>query len=59
MVRVLTNGTGDEGSMLGRVIPKTQKMILDAVLHNTQHYHIYLTPPLEQNMTQAQFLSGV
>ena len=34
------NGSGDRGSILGRVIPKTQKMVLDAALLNTQHYMV-------------------
>ena len=38
MVRVFTNGPGDRSSIPGRVIPKTQKMILDVALLNTQHY---------------------
>ena len=29
MVRVFANGPGDLGSIPGRVIPKTQKMVLD------------------------------
>ena len=29
MVRVFTNGPEDWGSIPGRVIPKTQKMVLD------------------------------
>ena len=33
--RVLVNGPGDQGSIPGRVIPKTQKMVLDASLLNT------------------------
>ena len=37
-VRVFTNGLGDQGSIIGQVIPKTQKMVLDASLLNTQHY---------------------
>ena len=37
MVSVLTNGPGDQGSFTGRVIPKNQKMVLDATLLNTQH----------------------
>ena len=37
-VRVFANGPGDLGSIPGRVIPKTQKMVLDASLLNTQHY---------------------
>ena len=35
--RVFTNGPGDRGSIPGRVIPKTQKIVLDAVLFNTHH----------------------
>ena len=38
MSRVFANGLEDQGSILGRVIPKTQKMVLDAALLNTQHY---------------------
>ena len=40
MVRVFANGPGDLGSIPGRVIPKTQKMILDASLLNTQYYKV-------------------
>ncbi len=36
MVRVFANGPGDRGSIPGRVIPKTQKMVLNANLLNTQ-----------------------
>ena len=36
--RVFANGPGDWGSIPGRVILKTQKMVLDAALLNTQHY---------------------
>ena len=28
-LKVFANGLGDWGSILGRVIPKTQKMVLD------------------------------
>ena len=38
MVRVFANGPEDLGSIPGQVIPKTQKMVLDAILLNTQHY---------------------
>ena len=38
MVRVFANGPADWGSIPGRVKPKTQKMVLDASLLNTQHY---------------------
>ena len=35
--RVFANGPGDRGSIPGRVIPKTLKMVLDTYLLNTQH----------------------
>ena len=38
MVRVFANSPGDRGSIPARVILKTQKMVLDASLLNTQHY---------------------
>ena len=38
LVRVFANGPGDQGSIPSRVIPKTQKMVLDATLLNTQHF---------------------
>ena len=41
-VRVFANGPGDLGSIPGRVIPKTQKMVLDASLLNTQHYKVWI-----------------
>ena len=34
--RVFANGPGDQGSIPGRVIPKTQKVVLDASLLSTQ-----------------------
>ncbi len=38
MSRVSINGWGDQDSLPGHIIPKTQKMVLDAVLLSTQHY---------------------
>ena len=37
---VFANGTGDWGSIPSRVIPKTQKMVLDAALLSIQHYKV-------------------
>ena len=48
-VRVFANGPGDLGSIPGRVIPKTQKMVLDASLLNTQHYKIRIKGKVEQS----------
>ena len=38
MRRVFATGSGDPGSILGRVIPKNQKMVLDAALFITEDY---------------------
>ena len=48
-VRMFANGPGDLGSIPGRVIPKTQKMALDASLHNTQHYKVRIKGKVEQS----------
>ena len=41
--------SGDLGSIPGRVIPKTQKMVLDASLLNTQHYKVRIKGKVEQS----------
>ena len=46
---MFANGPGDRGSIPGRVIPKTQKMVLDAALLNTQHYKIRIKGTVEQS----------
>ena len=48
-VRVFANGPGDLGSIPDRVIPKTQKMVLDASLLNTQHYKVRIKGKVEQS----------
>ena len=48
-VRVFANGPRDLGSVPGRVIPKTQKMVLDASLLNTQHYKVRIKGKVEQS----------
>ena len=40
MIRVFANDLGDLGSIPGRVIPKTLKMVLDTSLLNTQQYKV-------------------
>ena len=49
MGRVFANAPGDLGSIPGRVIPKTLKMVLDTSLLNTQQYKVHIKgkrPPL-------------
>ena len=48
-VRVFPNGPGDLGSIPGRVIPKTLKMVLDTTLLNTQHYKVRFKGKVEQS----------
>ena len=49
MVRVFANDPGDLGSIPGRVIPKTEKMVLDTTLLNTQHYKVRIKSKVEQS----------
>ena len=46
---MFANGPGDLGSISGRVIPKTQKMVLDASLLSTQHYKVRIKGKVEQS----------
>ena len=56
MVRVFTNGPGDLGLIPGRVIPKTKKMVLDAILLNTQHYKVGIKSKVEQYRERSSAL---
>ena len=49
MNRVFANGLGDGYSIPGRVIPKTQKMVLDAALLSTQHYKVRIKGKVQQS----------
>ena len=46
---VFTNGPGDLGSIPGRVLPKTQQMVLDAALLSTQHYKVSIKGKVKQS----------
>ena len=56
MVRVFANGPEDLCSIPGRVIPKTQKMVLDATLLNTQHYKVRIKGKMEQSRKRSSVL---
>ena len=56
MVRVFANGPEDLGSIPGWVIPKTQKMVLDATLLNTQHYKVQIKGKVEQSRERSSAL---
>ena len=53
---VLAIAPRDRGSMPGRVIPKTQKMVLDAALLNTQHYKVRIKGKMEQSREKSSAL---
>ena len=58
--RVFANGPGDLGSIPGRVIPKTLKMVLDTSLLNTQQYKVRIEGKMEQSRerSSAPYTSG-
>ena len=56
MVRVFTNGPGDLGSIPGRAIPKTRKIVLDAALLNTHHYKVWIKGKVEQSRERSSAL---
>ena len=55
--RVFDNGPGDRGSIPGRVIPKTLKMVLDTPLLNTQQYKVRIKGKVEQSRERSSALS--
>ena len=54
--RMFANGPGNQDSIPGRVIPKTQKMVLDAALLNTQHYMVWIKGKVEQSRERSSTL---
>ena len=54
--RVFPNGPGDQGSIPGRVIPKTLKMVLCTYLLNTQQYKVRIKGKVEQPMERSSAL---
>ena len=46
MLRVFANGPVELGSILGQVIQKIQKMVLDISLLNTQNYEVCIKSKL-------------
>ena len=46
---VFADGPEDQGSIPGRVIPKSKKMVLDVALLNTQHYKVRNKGKAEQS----------
>ena len=51
--RVFANGPGDWGSIPGRVIPKTLKIVLDTFLLNPQQYKVRIKGKVEQSRERS------
>ena len=56
MGRVFSNGPEDLGSIPGRIIPKTLKMLLDTALLNTQQYKVCIKGKVEQSRKRSSAL---
>ena len=56
MARVFANGSGDFGSIPGQAIPKTQKIVLEASLFDTQHYKVRIKGKVEQSRERSSTL---
>ena len=56
MSRVFAIGLEDLGSIPAQVIPKAQKMVLDATLLNTQHYKVRIKGKVEQSQVLSSAL---
>ena len=54
--RVFANCPGDLCSILGRVILKTLKMVLDSSLFNTQQYKVCIKGKVEQSRERSSAL---
>ena len=52
----IANYPGDLGSILGHIIPKTLKMILDTSLLNTQQYKVRIKGKVEQSRERSSAL---
>ena len=59
MSRVFVNGPGDQGSIPARVIPNSQKTVLDASLLSTQHYKVRLEGKVGQSREWSNDLSYI
>ena len=57
--RAFINGPGDLGSVPGRVIPKTLRMVLDTSLLNTQYYKVHIKGKVEQSRERSRSLSNI
>ena len=54
--QLYSNVPGDQSSIPGQVISKTQKMVLDATLLSTQHYKVKIKGKVEQSREWSSIL---
>ena len=54
--RMFTNGPEDQDSIPGWVIPKTQKVVHDTSLLNTQHYKVHIKGKVKQSKERSRGL---
>ena len=54
--RLFVNGPGDQGSIPGRIIPKTLKMVHDTSLLNLQQYKVRIKVKVEQSWERSRAL---
>ena len=57
--REIANGLGNRGSIPGRVIPKTLKMVLDTSLLNIQHYKARIEGKVEQSRERSSYVVAI
>ena len=55
--RVFANDPGDQGSIPGRVIPKTLKMVFDSSLLNTQQYKVRIKGKVGRSRERSSALT--
>ena len=53
---MFANGQGDLGSILGHVIPKTFKMVLDISFLNSQQYKVRIKGKVAQSREKSSTL---
>ncbi len=56
--RLFANGLRDLGSISGRIIPKTLKMVLDTSLLNTQQYKVCIEGKVGQSRERCSTFPG-
>ena len=56
LLGMFANGPAVRSSIPGRVIRKTQKMLLDAALLNTQNYKVRIKDKVEQSRERSNAL---